>query len=273
MNGLGQLLADAGHLGQLINPGFFHLLQSPQVFEQRLTTLGPDAGNILQAAAGAGLGAASTVPGDGKTVGFIANVLDEMQGGHIRRQVQLFVALPHDQGLQPGLARHPLGDTHQQGVFATEKLQLASQDLLGAAQLAEAAVDKEDVGHLVRLLRLAKAALQRLLHGGIVIPPRDAVDIEAAIFGRERPLPVEHHTRSDGALPHGVRDIEALHAGDGGLQLQQLLQLTVAGSDGALVGQARAQGRLGIDGGQLDEAGPLGAGTAHHPHLVASSLA
>ncbi len=68
-------------------------------------------------------------------------------------------------------------------------------------------------------------------------------------------------------------DIEALHAGDGALQLQQLLQLIVAGGDGALVGKARAQRGLGVDGGKLDEAGPLGAGTAHHPHLVAGGLA
>ncbi|MNP40876.1 hypothetical protein D3C76_1345460 [compost metagenome] len=139
---------------------------------------------------------------DGKTVGFIANVLNKVQSGHICRQMQLFVALPHDQGLQPRLAGHPLGDAHQQRVFAPQKLQLTGQDLLGAAQLAEAAVDEEHVRHLVRLLLLAKAALldkqhvrhlvrllllakaplQRLLHGGVVIAPRDAVDVEAPVF-------------------------------------------------------------------------------------------
>ncbi len=92
------------------------------------------------------------------------------------------MTLPQDQGLQPRLAGHPLGNAHQQRIFAPQKLQLAGQDLLGAAQLAEAAVDKQHIRHLVRLLLLAKAPLQRLLHGRVVIAAGDAVDVEATIF-------------------------------------------------------------------------------------------
>ena len=74
------------------------------------------------------------------------------------------------------------------------------QDLLRAAQLAETAVDEQHIRHLVRLLLLAKATLQRLLHGGVVIPAGDTVDVEAAVFRGERP-PVEHHAGGHGALP------------------------------------------------------------------------
>ena len=68
-------------------------------------------------------------------------------------------------------------------------------------------------------------------------------------------------------------NIKTLHAGDGALQLQQLFQLIVASSNGALVSQPRSQRRLGVDGGELDKTGPFGAGTTHHSHLVACGLA
>ena len=70
VDGLGQLLADAGHLGELVHPGFFHLLQTPQVFEQRLPPFRPHPGNLFQGTGGAGLCPPGPVARDGKAMGF-----------------------------------------------------------------------------------------------------------------------------------------------------------------------------------------------------------
>ena len=53
----------------------------------------------------------------------------------------------------------------------------------------------------------------RLAHGGIVVTGRDVGNVEtggtAALSG---PFSIEHNTRSDRRLTHGVTDIEAFHA-------------------------------------------------------------
>jgi hypothetical protein len=76
-----QFDADAVHLGKILNAGLRQLLQTAELSEQRLPTLGADTGDVVESGNRAGLGPALAMAGDGETMRFITDLLDQMQRG------------------------------------------------------------------------------------------------------------------------------------------------------------------------------------------------
>ena len=86
INPLRQFALDAGHPGKVFHPGIAHALQSAEMFQQRLALLGPNAGDLFKAGVGAGLAASGAVAGDGETVGFVPDGLDQVQSRAVAGQ-------------------------------------------------------------------------------------------------------------------------------------------------------------------------------------------
>ena len=106
---------------------------------------------------------------------------------------------------QARLARRPLGDTHSEH---THHAQLGEHPFRHR-QLTAATVHEQHVGQrALALLQTLVAPHQRLLHGGVIVSRRDAIDIEAPILRLERPLAVEYHTGGHGRLAAGMADID-----------------------------------------------------------------
>ncbi len=80
INRLGKLFTDAGSFGDLVDAGAVELLQAAEMFQQVAAALGPDPGDVLQARGAPGLAAPGAMAGDGEAVGFIADLLDQVQG-------------------------------------------------------------------------------------------------------------------------------------------------------------------------------------------------
>ena len=76
---LGQGAVDARHLGQLFDAGAFDAAQPAEVGEQLPSALRPHAGNFLQFGLLAFFLAPLTVSGDGETVCFITDVLQQVR--------------------------------------------------------------------------------------------------------------------------------------------------------------------------------------------------
>ena len=85
--------------------------------------------------------------------------------------------------------------------------------IAGDAELAAAAIDEQHVRQLpLALLEAPVAARERLLHGGVIVSGRHALDIEAPILALQGSVSPEDHTGGNRRLPAGVTDIEALEA-------------------------------------------------------------
>ena len=109
----------------------------------------------------------------------------------------------------PGLPVRALGDADQREVAEAERV----QHLVDLADLPEAAVDQQQVRRRHLAVADARVApLERLAQRAVVVPGRDAGDVEAAVLLLQRPFGAEHHARGHRALPARVADVEALDA-------------------------------------------------------------
>src|SRR5688572_14483453 len=107
---LGERAADAFDLGDVVDRRSLHPAQAAEVLDQRLAALRADARDLVQHRGGARLAAARTVAEHREAVGLVADLLDEMQAGVRRRQLQGARLGLEDQLLLAGLAPRPLGD-------------------------------------------------------------------------------------------------------------------------------------------------------------------
>lgn len=93
--------------------------------------------------------------GDGEAVGFIANLLDELQRRVGRARAQL-ASIRHHQRFMACAALHALGHAHQQHAFHAQ----VGQCDLRLRQLAGATVDQQDVRqHALLFHRTAETAI------------------------------------------------------------------------------------------------------------------
>ncbi|MNN20808.1 hypothetical protein D3C81_1341040 [compost metagenome] len=209
INRLGKLFTDAGGFGDLIDTGAAEFLQPAEMFQQVATALGPYPGHLFQARHAAGLATPGAVPGDGETVGFVADLLDQVQRRGVALEDELMVHVIEVEGLESGLARHALGDAEQGQVGKGQLL----HDIAGHIQLAFAAVHQQHVGQFaLAVLDPAITTGQRLVHGGVVVASGNAFDIEAAVIGLDRAFRAEHHATGHGGFAAGVADVVAFQA-------------------------------------------------------------
>jgi len=82
------------------------------------------------------------MPHYGKTMGFIANFLDQMQGRMVRRQFYRFCTLADEQGFEAGPTPFPLGDADTGEMLQAE----FGEDCVGNAQLPFASIDQDQIG-------------------------------------------------------------------------------------------------------------------------------
>ena len=78
INGLRQAAADAGHLGQVVDAGAAQLLQTAEACQQQAAPLGAELGDMFQRRGVARLLAPAAMASDGKAVGLVADVLDQV---------------------------------------------------------------------------------------------------------------------------------------------------------------------------------------------------
>src|SRR5580704_10821599 len=142
---------DAFDLHQVGDRGALDGFQRAEVVQQRALARRPDAGDLLQARLAHVARPARPVRADGKTMGFIAQPLDEIEHRVARRQLER-VAAREEEGFAAGVAVRPLGNGDQGDLGAQP-----GEHLAGGIELAEAAVDQ----HQVRPRRLV----------GLVFPP------------------------------------------------------------------------------------------------------
>ena len=86
VNLLRELRTDARHARQVLDAGAGDLAQAAEILEQRLAAFAADAGNPFDRLAGARSSPPRPVPGDGETVGLVADLLDQVQSGGGRGQ-------------------------------------------------------------------------------------------------------------------------------------------------------------------------------------------
>lgn len=79
--------ADAFYPGQILYPGPRDFPDTAKLLEQFLSPFSADSGNCLQGRLGSGPGTPGAVPRDGKAVGFVAYLLDEMQCPGLRCEI------------------------------------------------------------------------------------------------------------------------------------------------------------------------------------------
>src|SRR5580700_11789854 len=131
---------DALDLHQVGDRGALDGFERAEVMQQRAFTRRSDAGDLLQAGLAHVARAARPVRADGKTMGFIAQPLDEIEHRVARRQLER-VAAREEEGFAPGIAVRPLGDGGQ-GYLGAK----TGEHFAGGIELPEAAVDQDQVG-------------------------------------------------------------------------------------------------------------------------------
>ena len=78
--------ADASDLDEVIDTGIAYALQSPKLFQQLAAPLRPQTRNLFQLRRASSLGATLTMTGNGESVSFVANLLDQVQRRRVSRQ-------------------------------------------------------------------------------------------------------------------------------------------------------------------------------------------
>ena len=121
--------------------------------QQRAAALGAKAGNLLQGGLVTHPGAPLAMPGDGKAVRLIANLLQQMQGNGLRGQYDLAHAIfpqGEKQGLLPCPAADALGNADELHTGELAFIHHAA----GLGQLPLAPVNQQNIGHLATIHRL-----------------------------------------------------------------------------------------------------------------------
>ena len=73
-----QQAADTGDAGKLLNPGLAHALQAAKVIQQGASAPGANSWYAFQFGPGCRLLPLTAMPGDGETMRFITNLLDQV---------------------------------------------------------------------------------------------------------------------------------------------------------------------------------------------------
>ena len=118
------------------------------MLEQRAFAARADAGNLVEGIGADGLAALGAVGADGEAMGLVAQPLHEIEHRIARFQHHRPVAAGHMKMLAAGIAVRPLGDADQGHVANAEVFQHLPRD----AELAEAAIDQDEVGPVGKLL-------------------------------------------------------------------------------------------------------------------------
>ena len=80
-NPAGQVVTDAGYACEFFYAGFSNALNATKMRQQCPASARANAGNFLEHRVDCGLLAATTMSGDGETVRFIPDLLNQMRGG------------------------------------------------------------------------------------------------------------------------------------------------------------------------------------------------
>src|SRR5688572_28351201 len=110
VDALGERAADAFDLGDVVDRRGLYPAQAAEMLDQRLAALGADARDLVQHRGGARPATACAVAYHGEPMRLVADLLDQMQSGVRRRQLQGARLGLEDQLLFAGLAPRPLGD-------------------------------------------------------------------------------------------------------------------------------------------------------------------
>ncbi len=102
----------SGNFLQFLYIGIFHLPSAAKMAQQIAPPFGAHAGYTLQCRLLPRLVSAGTVPGDGKTVRFISNMLYQVQGRIVPGKLQLFTRIAKYQRLEARFSRHTFGDAN-----------------------------------------------------------------------------------------------------------------------------------------------------------------
>src|SRR5215472_9998820 len=138
---LGERPADARHARQIVDARGLHALEATEVCKQCLPPLASNAPDLLQHGGRARLAASRSVSLDGEAVRLVTDLLQQMQTGMIRRQVQRLASIGKDDLLQPGLALGALSDADE-----LRRVQALLRQHFGCnANLTFPAVDDEQI--------------------------------------------------------------------------------------------------------------------------------
>src|SRR5580704_12270843 len=131
---------DAFDLHQVGDRGALDGFQRAEVMQQRAFARRSDAGDLLQAGLAHVACPARPVRADSETMSLIAQPLDEIEYRVARRQLERDAAR-EEEGFAAGVAVRPLGDGDE-GNLGAELF----QDFAGRVELAQAAVDQNQIG-------------------------------------------------------------------------------------------------------------------------------
>ena len=110
---LSQFRADTIHPRQILHTCPRHFLQAPELLQQVLASLGAQTRYGFQRRGCTTTLAALSVPGDRKSVGFIPNILDKVQGSGIGRQYNFRFLSRQVECFQAGFTIRSLGYPQQ----------------------------------------------------------------------------------------------------------------------------------------------------------------
>ncbi len=153
VDGLRHGLADAVHGLEVREAGFGDALGRAEAVQQGAFALGSDAGDLVELGGYQGLGAARPVAADGEAVGLVAQALQEIADGAVRRHQERLAAGQMD-ALAPGIALGPLGDGGDAEAASADAHAEIGEGRERARQLPGAAVEQHQVGPLPSMSNL-----------------------------------------------------------------------------------------------------------------------
>src|SRR5512146_48117 len=197
--------ADTFDLAQLVHRGRVYLAQAAEVRQEALPSLGADSRNFIQRRGGARLSAPCAVADNREPVRLVADALNEMQAGVLRRKNHAALLRFKHQLLEPRPALRALGDTNHADIVQAE----LDQRRLGGADLTLAAVNENQIRNLARLRRYALVAPRKCLaHRRVVVTGGDVSDVIPSVLALLHRVMVVYHAGGDCGLSHRVTDIE-----------------------------------------------------------------
>ncbi len=177
-----------------------------------------------------GLAAQFAVMGNGETMRFVAQPLEQEESWRPRAQKDRVFATGEEETLlalfhhfAAHIGQHPaLGDAGS--IDAAGERQLFEHGI-EHRELPFAAVNEDEVGQSLLGQPAAQPAFEHLVKGGIVVGSLDAADAEVPILPPGRLTINQYRHRADALPALDVGDVEALHAPRQAGQLQSLADL------------------------------------------------
>ena len=232
--------------GKCVRGGLLDASDAAEVFEEALAGAGAYTGDGVELAVAVAHLAAFAVVGDGKAVGFITDLLHEVEDGGAAVEDYGVVLLALD-----------VDDLFllRDGGEGLEGDAQFGQGVCCGVELAEAAIDQDEGRErLLVVLQALVAAMDDLTHAGEVVYTADGFDLEFAVVGllHGAVFPDDHGGYGFGTLDVG--DVEALDAAgeffEGEGFLQGFLDRVDAGLEDA---EALVVGLAGVLADKIDE--------------------